>query len=157
MVGGESLYELRCSLQLAEMERVGGFSPRVSPYASITDLGNLLGQAGFSMLTLVRLHHSFDLEVFPLNSVESKNRNSIISCWEWLLFFFFEIFRVHLYLNRQIFLFFKTTFLKQQWNSFLASLHLFQDTDEIKVYYPSMIELMRDLQGRSRSSGLAVL
>lgn len=54
MVGGESLYELRCSLQLAEMEREGGFSPRVSPYTAVTDLGNLLGQAGFSMLTVVR-------------------------------------------------------------------------------------------------------
>lgn len=54
MVGGESLYELRCSLQLAETEREGGFSPRVSPYTAVTDLGNLLGQAGFSMLTVVR-------------------------------------------------------------------------------------------------------
>lgn len=54
MVGGETLYELRCSLQLAETEREGGFSPRVSPYTAVTDLGNLLGQAGFNMLTVVR-------------------------------------------------------------------------------------------------------
>ena len=54
MVGGETLYELRCSLQLAETEREGGFSPHVSPYTAVTDLGNLLGQAGFSMLTVVR-------------------------------------------------------------------------------------------------------
>ncbi|MEQ2210644.1 NADH dehydrogenase [ubiquinone] 1 alpha subcomplex assembly factor 5, partial [Xenoophorus captivus] len=54
MVGGETLYELRCSLQLAEMEREGGFSPHVSPYTAVTDLGNLLGQAGFTMLTVVR-------------------------------------------------------------------------------------------------------
>lgn len=53
MVGGETLYELRCSLQLAETEREGGFSPHISPYTAITDLGNLLGQAGFSMLTVV--------------------------------------------------------------------------------------------------------
>ncbi|TDH15616.1 hypothetical protein EPR50_G00010710 [Perca flavescens] len=52
MVGGETLYELRCSLQLAETEREGGFSPHVSPYTAVTDLGNLLGQAGFSMLTV---------------------------------------------------------------------------------------------------------
>uniref|UniRef100_A0A1A7XNP8 Arginine-hydroxylase NDUFAF5, mitochondrial n=1 Tax=Iconisemion striatum TaxID=60296 RepID=A0A1A7XNP8_9TELE len=52
MVGGETLYELRCSLQLAEMEREGGFSPHVSPYTTVTDLGNLLGKAGFSMLTV---------------------------------------------------------------------------------------------------------
>lgn len=54
MVGGESLYELRCSLQLAESEREGGFSPHVSPYTAVTDLGHLLGRAGFTMLTVVR-------------------------------------------------------------------------------------------------------
>lgn len=53
MVGGETLYELRCSLQLAETEREGGFSPHISPYTAVTDLGNLLGQAGFNMLTVV--------------------------------------------------------------------------------------------------------
>ncbi|MBN3320237.1 NDUF5 hydroxylase, partial [Atractosteus spatula] len=52
MVGGETLYELRCSLQLAELEREGGFAPHVSPYTAVTDLGNLLGQAGFNMLTV---------------------------------------------------------------------------------------------------------
>ncbi|XP_056264947.1 arginine-hydroxylase NDUFAF5, mitochondrial [Pseudoliparis swirei] len=52
MVGGESLYELRCSLQLAESEREGGFSPHVSPYTAVTDLGHLLGRAGFTMLTV---------------------------------------------------------------------------------------------------------
>lgn len=55
MVGGETLYELRCSLQLAEIEREGGFSPHVSPYTAVTDLGNILGQVGFNMLTVVRL------------------------------------------------------------------------------------------------------
>lgn len=53
MVGGETLYELRCSLQLAELEREGGFAPHISPYTAVTDLGNLLGQAGFNMLTVV--------------------------------------------------------------------------------------------------------
>lgn len=52
MVGGETLYELRCSLQLAEQEREGGFAPHISPYTAVTDLGNLLGQAGFNMLTV---------------------------------------------------------------------------------------------------------
>uniref|UniRef100_A0A3B1IXE8 Arginine-hydroxylase NDUFAF5, mitochondrial n=1 Tax=Astyanax mexicanus TaxID=7994 RepID=A0A3B1IXE8_ASTMX len=52
MVGGETLYELRCSLQLAELEREGGFSPHISPYTAVTDLGNLLSQAGFNMLTV---------------------------------------------------------------------------------------------------------
>uniref|UniRef100_A0A9J7ZG97 Arginine-hydroxylase NDUFAF5, mitochondrial n=1 Tax=Cyprinus carpio carpio TaxID=630221 RepID=A0A9J7ZG97_CYPCA len=52
VVGGETLYELRCSLQLAELEREGGFAPHISPYTAVTDLGNLLGQAGFNMLTV---------------------------------------------------------------------------------------------------------
>lgn len=52
MFGGETLYELRCSLQLAELEREGGFSPHVSPFTAVNDLGNLLGRAGFNMLTV---------------------------------------------------------------------------------------------------------
>ncbi|XP_033479264.1 arginine-hydroxylase NDUFAF5, mitochondrial isoform X1 [Epinephelus lanceolatus] len=67
MVGGDTLYELRCSLQLAETEREGGFSPHVSPYTAVTDLGNLLGQAGFNMLTVdiddVQVHYPGIIEV----------------------------------------------------------------------------------------------
>ncbi|CAJ1052800.1 arginine-hydroxylase NDUFAF5%2C mitochondrial-like [Xyrichtys novacula] len=67
MVGGETLYELRCSLQLAETEREGGFSPHISPYTAVTDLGNLLGQAGFNMLTVdideVQVHYPGIIEV----------------------------------------------------------------------------------------------
>ncbi|KAJ1553493.1 NADH dehydrogenase [ubiquinone] 1 alpha subcomplex assembly factor 5 [Cladochytrium tenue] len=37
MLGGETLYELRTALQLAELERTGGFSPRVSPMAVDVD------------------------------------------------------------------------------------------------------------------------
>lgn len=67
MVGGETLYELRCSLQLAETEREGGFSPRVSPYTSMSQLGNLLSRAGFSMLTVdvdeVQIHYPGMMEL----------------------------------------------------------------------------------------------
>ncbi|CAK6983146.1 arginine-hydroxylase NDUFAF5%2C mitochondrial, partial [Scomber scombrus] len=67
MIGGETLYELRCSLQLAETEREGGFSPHVSPYTAVTDLGNLLGQSGFSLLTVdvdeVQVHYPGIIEV----------------------------------------------------------------------------------------------
>uniref|UniRef100_F7A0S9 Arginine-hydroxylase NDUFAF5, mitochondrial n=1 Tax=Xenopus tropicalis TaxID=8364 RepID=F7A0S9_XENTR len=52
MYGGETLFELRCSLQLAEIEREGGFSPHISPFTAVTDLGNLMGRAGFNMLTV---------------------------------------------------------------------------------------------------------
>ncbi|XP_076971298.1 arginine-hydroxylase NDUFAF5, mitochondrial isoform X2 [Tamandua tetradactyla] len=52
MFGGDTLYELRCALQLAETEREGGFSPHVSPFTAVNDLGHLLGRAGFNTLTV---------------------------------------------------------------------------------------------------------
>jgi len=52
MLGGALLFELRTSLQLAEQERRGGISPRVSPLADVRDVGGLLQRAGFKMLTV---------------------------------------------------------------------------------------------------------
>ncbi|XP_071490755.1 arginine-hydroxylase NDUFAF5, mitochondrial-like, partial [Diadema antillarum] len=52
MLGGDTLFELRCSLQLAELEREGGFAPHVSPFTDMQDLGNLLSRAGYNMLTV---------------------------------------------------------------------------------------------------------
>ena len=52
MLGGDTLFELRTSLQLAEQERKGGISPHVSPLADVKDVGGLLQKAGFKMLTV---------------------------------------------------------------------------------------------------------
>lgn len=52
MLGGDSLFELRTSLQLAEQDRRGGLSPHVSPLADVRDVGGLMQRAGFSMLTV---------------------------------------------------------------------------------------------------------
>lgn len=52
MFGGDTLYELRSSLQLADVERHGGVSPHISPLADVRDVGNLLGRAGFKLLTV---------------------------------------------------------------------------------------------------------
>lgn len=52
MLGGDSLFELRTSLQLADLERKGGISPHVSPLADVRDVGGLLQKAGFKMLTV---------------------------------------------------------------------------------------------------------
>lgn len=52
MFGGDTLFELRTSLQLAEIERYGGISPRVSPFVESSDVGNLMQKAGFQMLTV---------------------------------------------------------------------------------------------------------
>lgn len=52
MTGGDSLYELRGALQLAEQERLGGIGTHVSPLADVRDVGNLLSRAGFKLLTV---------------------------------------------------------------------------------------------------------
>lgn len=52
MFGGDTLFELRGSMQLADMERRGGVSPHVSPLADVRDVGSLLTRAGFKMQTV---------------------------------------------------------------------------------------------------------
>jgi malonyl-ACP O-methyltransferase BioC len=49
MIGGESLHELRVAWMQAEIATLGGASPRVSPFAELRDLGNLLQRAGFAL------------------------------------------------------------------------------------------------------------
>ncbi|XP_050541848.1 arginine-hydroxylase NDUFAF5, mitochondrial [Daktulosphaira vitifoliae] len=52
MFAGDTLFELRSSLQLAGIERDGGVTPRISPFVRLQDVGSLMQNAGFSMLTL---------------------------------------------------------------------------------------------------------
>ncbi|PVI04037.1 S-adenosyl-L-methionine-dependent methyltransferase [Periconia macrospinosa] len=52
MLGGDSLYELRTSLQLAELDRRGGVATHTSPLADVRDVGGLLQKAGFNLLTV---------------------------------------------------------------------------------------------------------
>ncbi|PWN27989.1 S-adenosyl-L-methionine-dependent methyltransferase [Jaminaea rosea] len=52
LLGGDTLFELRTSLQLAEQEREGGISPRVSPMTDSRDCASLLSRAGFSIPTV---------------------------------------------------------------------------------------------------------
>ena len=52
LFGGQTLMELRSSLQLAELERQGGFSPHVSPFVEVRDLGSLLNTNNFTLLTI---------------------------------------------------------------------------------------------------------
>ncbi|KAM7497094.1 hypothetical protein LguiA_021508 [Lonicera macranthoides] len=49
ILGGETLKELRIACTVAQMEREGGISPRISPLAQVRDAGNLLTRAGFSL------------------------------------------------------------------------------------------------------------
>jgi NADH dehydrogenase [ubiquinone] 1 alpha subcomplex assembly factor 5 len=52
MLGGDTLYELRTSLQLADLDRRGGVSTHTSPLADVRDVGGLLQRAGFQLLTV---------------------------------------------------------------------------------------------------------
>ncbi|KAF2400271.1 S-adenosyl-L-methionine-dependent methyltransferase [Trichodelitschia bisporula] len=52
MFGGDTLFELRTSLQLAELDRRGGVSTHTSPLANVSDVGGLLQRAGFKLLTV---------------------------------------------------------------------------------------------------------
>ncbi|XP_009757893.1 putative methyltransferase At1g22800, mitochondrial [Nicotiana tabacum] len=49
ILGGETLKELRIACTVAQMEREGGISPRLSPLAQVRDAGNLLTRAGFTL------------------------------------------------------------------------------------------------------------
>ncbi|PKA57179.1 Putative methyltransferase [Apostasia shenzhenica] len=49
ILGGETLKELRIACTVAQLEREGGISPRLSPLAQVRDAGNLLTRAGFAL------------------------------------------------------------------------------------------------------------
>lgn len=49
LLGGETLFELRESLTLAEVELAGGASPRIAPFVELRQLGALLQRAGFAL------------------------------------------------------------------------------------------------------------
>ncbi|WVN87537.1 uncharacterized protein L203_102720 [Cryptococcus depauperatus CBS 7841] len=50
--GGDTLFELRTSMQLAEQERKGGIANRISPMINPTDAPSLLNRAGFTSVTV---------------------------------------------------------------------------------------------------------
>lgn len=50
--GNDTLFELRTALQRAEMEIDGGLSNRVYPMMQVNDVSALLGNTGFSLVTL---------------------------------------------------------------------------------------------------------
>lgn len=52
MFGGDTLYELRSSLQLAELERLSGFSSHVAPKTTGQDVARLLQGCGFQLITV---------------------------------------------------------------------------------------------------------
>lgn len=55
LLGGETLYELRVSLQVAETERLGGIAPHISPFTTARDAASLLTRAGCVAMARRRL------------------------------------------------------------------------------------------------------
>lgn len=49
LFGGDTLFELRESFAAAEIETLGGVSPRVAPFADVRDHGGLMQRAGFAL------------------------------------------------------------------------------------------------------------
>ena len=49
LIGGDSLTELREAFTQSESEIEGGLSPRVAPFADVSELGGLLQRAGFAL------------------------------------------------------------------------------------------------------------
>jgi SAM-dependent methyltransferase len=49
LFGGATLQELRDSFAHAELESLGGVSPRISPFGDVRDMGHLLQRAGFAL------------------------------------------------------------------------------------------------------------
>jgi NADH dehydrogenase [ubiquinone] 1 alpha subcomplex assembly factor 5 len=52
MLGADTLQELRISYTLAENERYGGVSQHISPFASITEIGNLITRLNYTLPTV---------------------------------------------------------------------------------------------------------
>lgn len=52
LLGGETIQELRSSLALADMERLGGVRSHCSPFVRLSDCGSLLSSAGFNLPTV---------------------------------------------------------------------------------------------------------
>ncbi|XP_063372382.1 arginine-hydroxylase NDUFAF5, mitochondrial [Cydia amplana] len=52
LFGGDTLMELRQSLQLADTERLGGMTPHISPFVRVRDIGGLLNASGYTLQTV---------------------------------------------------------------------------------------------------------
>lgn len=52
IMGSDTLQELRIAYTLAENERYGGVSQHVSPFVSITEMGNLISRCNYTIPTI---------------------------------------------------------------------------------------------------------
>ena len=88
LLGGDTLTELRESFTAAEVEREGGLSPRVLPFADLRDLGALLQRAGLALpvadvdRVVVRYDNAFalmqDLRRMGATNVLAERRRGLL-------------------------------------------------------------------------------
>lgn len=72
LFGGDTLVELRVALAEAEIQVLGGISPRVAPMGEIRDLGGLLQRAGFALPVADSLR--FDVRYASANALMRELR-----------------------------------------------------------------------------------
>ncbi|EGC35120.1 hypothetical protein DICPUDRAFT_97998 [Dictyostelium purpureum] len=80
LFGEETLTELKDALYLAEIEREGGFSPHVSPFTKISDIGNILSKNRFSLPTVdtEKIIVNYDNMFILMRDLQNMGENNAI-------------------------------------------------------------------------------
>jgi SAM-dependent methyltransferase len=80
LLGGDTLIELRESFAAAELERDGGLSPRVIPFADVRALGGLLQRAGFALpvADLERLTVRYDSALHVMRDLRRMGATNVL-------------------------------------------------------------------------------
>ncbi|KAF2069972.1 hypothetical protein CYY_008710 [Polysphondylium violaceum] len=80
LFGEDTLIELKDSLYLSEIERDGGFSPHVSPFTKISDIGNLLSRSKFSLPTIdtEKITINYDNMFILMRDLQNMGENNAI-------------------------------------------------------------------------------
>lgn len=82
LFGGDTLYELRSALQLAELERLSGFSSHVAPKTTGQDIARLLQACRFELITVdiseVKINYPSAFELmFDIQGMGENNKSLI--------------------------------------------------------------------------------
>ena len=80
LLGGDSLFELRTCLQLADLERRGGLAPHISPMTNTRDIAGLLSRAGLTLTTvdMDEIQISFPSMWELLDDLKASRENSCL-------------------------------------------------------------------------------
>ncbi|KAK5578572.1 hypothetical protein RB653_008244 [Dictyostelium firmibasis] len=80
LFGEETLTELKDSLYLAEIEREGGFSPHVSPFTKISDIGNILSKNRYTLPTVdtEKITVNYDNMFVLMKDLQNMGENNAI-------------------------------------------------------------------------------